>query len=357
MENTPALIQTTNYLHLRKAYLDKVVSPTFQKILANTICQKKFYRIAGKNICIHYYHQLFLDHFSLALSHAEINPPLEIDLTIEVFDSRHTGIDFIPPWNSEEYIFKTKAQAHSLPDDNFLGAYLYGEETVNLYDISQKTAYFWTYDVKKLPQWTTAAPFRTLLHWFLSEHDTHMMHGAVVSVNNNAVLLTAKGGSGKSTTALACLYNGMDYLADDYVGVKLDKQPIAHSLYNSGKLLPDAIDKFPNISRGIFKKGEEKILFFLNSLFPKQIKLQAPIKAIFIPVIKHTQKSVLVEASKSRAMIALAPTTLFQLPLAKDTKMQAIKNIILHTPCYFLEMSSDSKEVAAIIRHFLDTTS
>jgi len=67
------------------------------------------------------------------------------------------------------------------------------------------------------------------------------MHGAAVSLNGKSILLTAKGGSGKSTTALSCFFAGMSYLGDDYVTVKSGDVITTHSIYSSTKLFPDVL--------------------------------------------------------------------------------------------------------------------
>ncbi|MBY0376733.1 hypothetical protein K2P96_02050, partial [Patescibacteria group bacterium] len=243
-------------------------------------------------------------------------------------------------------------------NDNFMGVYLFGEETLNLYDAAHNMAYFWARDAESLPDWISAAPIRTILHWFLSRHAIHLVHGATVGINGKAILLGAKGGSGKSTTSLSSLLAGMDYLADDYVAVETGNSK-AYSLYNSVKITPDTLEKFPELKEKIWNQktfGGEldngKAIVFLSKFFPNQIKDTAKLTAIFIPVIKKETR--IVEATKIDTMLALAPTILFQLPLAHRDKINELKEIIERIPCYFLELGPDIRHVPEVIKDFLN---
>jgi len=360
MNTLQSHIQTANYINIKKAYLEDIVLPVFNDIVRAVIPKEKYYRIAGKNICIKFYSEALIKHLSFALLHNEINeiiPAKMIDLTINVWDSVSTSRQFPSPWSNTGYMFDQKINTKNKLESGFMGVYLYGEETLTLYDIKNKTAYFWTNDADNLPYWVAAAPIRTLLHWFLSEINVHLLHGAAVAVGDKAILIAAKGGSGKSTMALSCLLLGMDYLADDYVGVELKDEIAVHSLYNSVKVVTSNISQFEALQKHVWNKEGEKSILFLSLLFPKKIKKSRSLKAIFIPQIKYSKKTVISSASKVQAMIALAPTTLFQLPLAETDKIETIKKIIMGTPCYFLEMSSDSKEAASVVSEFLEKLS
>jgi hypothetical protein len=229
-----------------------------------------------------------------------------------------------------------------------------------MYDPTTKTGYFWTHDALRLPGWVPSAPFRTILHWFLNESAAHLLHGAVIGSNNQSVLLTAKGGSGKSTTAISCLLAGMDYLADDYIAVTINEDglPLAHSLYQSAKITEHGMQFFPELAEKIWNTNfenredkREKALFFLQDLFPDQIKTKSTLNAIFIPKITGGVTRI-VPATKMEALLAIAPTSLLQLPLAETTKLQAFKEIISTIPCYTLELGPDVRKVPQTIYEF-----
>ena len=90
-----------------------------------------------------------------------------------------------------------------------------------LLDLARRIGLFWVRDQAELPYWTASAPFRTLLHWWMEANGCQLLHAAAVGHQDGALLITGKGGVGKSTTALTCLEAGMQLISDDYLVVKL----------------------------------------------------------------------------------------------------------------------------------------
>ncbi len=348
-------LSTDNYTIIRKEYLNSIVLPSLEiaKRENSKIC--KTYNIAGKNIQLCFYSPSLAKKIPLSFEHHAIGNGEDIALTIHLWDGSKK--DNMPaPWTHAKY-FEQETNTKKEISDGFLGAYL-GEQTLNLYDRESNTAYFWTRDGETLPDWITAAPLRTIFNWFFSENNIHLVHGGAVGIGEKAVLLSARGGSGKSTTSLSCLLSGMSYLADDYVGIEIGEKITLHSLFSSVKITPDTLPKFPDFKDKIWNKttfggplDDGKAVIFLQNLFPKQLIKKATLSAIFIPVIKKETR--ITPASKIQAMLALAPTTIFQLPLAGANKMEEFKKILNSAPCYFLELGPDIRNVPEVIKNFL----
>ena len=89
--------------------------------------------------------------------------------------------------------------------------------------------------VANLPWWEGGAPFRRQLHWALAP-DALPVHAAAVGDARGAALLVGRGGSGKSSTAVACLAAGLGFLGDDYCILRFEPEPVVHSLYCSAKV-------------------------------------------------------------------------------------------------------------------------
>ena len=114
------------------------------------------------------------------------------------------------------------------------------------------------------------------------------MHAAAVGTENGAVLITGKGGVGKSTAALSCLQAGLFYIADDYVITKLEPSPTVVSLYSTAKLNADHVAHFPGLSKYINnteKLDQEKAVIFLNHGLGQKLVSEMPLKAILTPQI------------------------------------------------------------------------
>ena len=347
---SPGRIITPNFYAPGRGYFNRVVLPSFeatQKIGAPFI---EKYIIAGKHVHIYMYGKGSIDVFPGAFMHQKKSNTATPDLTIYAWDSTITGQDPIPPWQDSDY-----QNPNEQADPDFFGAYVGGEESLSFYDDTTKTGYFWMHDASELSDWSTGAPFRAILHWFLNTENIHLVHGAVIGQNNLSVLITAKSGSGKSTTALASILKGMDYLGDDYIAIELKDSPLSHSLYNSAKVTRAGLKFFPELEPLIWNKnfsGNEKAVVFLSHLFPNQIKLGAELSVIFIPRIMGGQTTI-TPVNKVQALVAIAPTTMLQLPLANTNKLTILKNIIDKVPCYYLNLGDDVRAVPEVIQKFL----
>lgn len=359
MKDASSHIILNKYTRIKQEYFKEIILPILGDVITKIEPIKKTYFIAGKNICLLFYSKILFEKMHKALIHNEKDFDDTPDLTICIWDSISTHTPLILPWiNSLLYTYPQEVNTKTTNTDSFLGVYLNGEETLNLYDEKNNTAYFWINNADDLPFWVIAAPLRPIFNWFFSKNNTHLIHGAVVGLNGKSVLLTAKGGSGKSTTSLACLYAGMDYLGDDYVTIESGNTIMSHSLYNSLKVFPQSLDKFSGLREKVWNKNNidtenEKAIIFLSESFSKQITRTASLDAILIPVIKNTPKTKIVKASKLETMLAMIPTTLFQLSLTKSDKMVELKSIIEKTPCYFLELGYDLNEIPEVIKSFL----
>jgi hypothetical protein len=206
-----------------------------------------------------------------------------------------------------------------------------------------------------MPDWSLGAPFRTILHWFLNDKGIYFFHGAVVGHQGKSVLLTAKSGSGKSTTSLASLLAGMDYVGDDYIAITQDDHTIAHSLYSSAKVTRAGLRLFPELLPYVWNPNfeeREKAVLFLSDCFKNQIQASLPLSALLIPKITGGATQI-VPVSKTEALLAAAPTTLLQLPLAETEKLGVLRKIIESIPCYVLELGPDIRGIPDVIKTFL----
>ena len=357
-------IITKNFTTLRRAYFEDVVQPIFDHVAKTIAPITHTYRIANKIVELNFYNSKLEERMTRALAHLEITnfPPSQggvgggRDLTVHLWDSVTTQSPTPMHWSKQETFFETETDSKKHISESFLGIYLGGEETMNFFDAKNSTAYFWIQDAHTLPDWLAAAPIRTILHWFLAESNIHLLHGAVVGVGDQAVLLSAKGGSGKSTTAISSILSGLNYLGDDYVALESGETIIAHSLYNSVKVDDRTLEQFPELIPHVINPEhdhENKSILFFHKLFPNRIQSTAKLAAIMIPRIVENGPTRIVPASKLQAMIALSPTTLFQLPLAAHDKLSAFKSIIETTPCYFLELGLPMTDVPNVLKEFL----
>ena len=100
------------------------------------------------------------------------------------------------------------------------------------------------------------------------------LHASAVGIDDRAVLLTGAGGGGKSSSALHCLCDGMQFAGDDYVVAQLQPEPRVFPIYSSAKVNHDNRENFPQLAELIVHEGggQEKTIFQLYPTRQQQVK-------------------------------------------------------------------------------------
>ena len=293
-----------------------------------------------------------------ALAHLCIDPRPRVDLDIAIWDSVSTKVNMPPPpWSSGDYIARGEIRSHS-GEGGFEVAYQPRSGHLSMLQGNSRRAMVWTHDASQCPYWERAAPLRTLLHWWSSRRGQQLVHGAAVGTADGAILLTGKGGSGKSTTALSALLAGLDYIGDDYVLCQLTGAgAVVHSLFNTAKLDREAFQRLPELSDKIAnadRLGEEKGVIFTREHFPQQVCRSRVMRAIVIPCVTDRVSSRMVPMRAALAYLALTPTTVFQLPGANQPALAFLKQVVESLPCYQLELGRDPAQTATLIKQFIE---
>ena len=148
-----------------------------------------------------------------------------------------------PPWTADDYSPRGEISAYC--DARYRTGYQVDAGLLSLLDVRRGLGLLWTANAARLPRYELTFPARSILYWWAHVRGLQMTHAAAVGDAAGGVLLVGKGGSGKSTTALACLEAGLSYAGDDYVLISEQPAPRAHSVYCSGKLHADHIGRLP----------------------------------------------------------------------------------------------------------------
>ncbi len=299
-----------------------------------------------------------LDHLAPSDASVSATDTTVSALSIYVWDSASTGMPMPPsPWPLQSDGIQGSLHWQSTrrfqTDVQFTPT---GTGVLSLLDREQALGMFWLSDERHLPDYETGAPLRNLLHWGLAEAGYQFVHAGGVGHTEGGVLLIGKGGTGKSTSALACLEAGLLYLADDYCLLNASPAPEALSLYNSAKVRPDGLLRFPQLARRVDARdriGVEKAIFFLQRHFPERLILRFPLRAILIPRLTGLAATTLTPASPATALRALAPSTLFPLTGSGPAAFQRLADLIRPVPCYYLEAGTDVRQIPGVIAALL----
>ena len=230
-------------------------------------------------------------------------------------------------------------------------------DTLSVLDGDASHAWFWTADIEEMRSWDWASPLRAILHWWLRRHGILQVHGGAVGVPDGGMLVVGRGGSGKSTTALACLSSGLRYAGDDFVGISVEPEPWVHSLYSSGKLEPHHLARFPSLVSAVanpVRTAEDKAIVFTTEAAPGVPIAGFPLRAVLVPtVVAAVPETRLVPVSPMAALAALAPSTIFQLHPPQPNALTRMAALVRQVPCFSLELGSDVGRIPEAIIAFL----
>ena len=323
---------------------------TLHRAATGAVGRERWYGIAGRPVRVVGAPGPLFDRLAPAVAHLETRPPAgEAELTVLVWDLASAG-QTLPA--STLLPRPGAALGPVLTTERFL--FTLFQSTLSFYDRDRRLALYCVSDAGRFPVYESAGPLRFILRWWAGDHGLHLVHSAAVGTAAGGVLLTGPGGSGKSTSALACLADGLLYAGDDYVLVEPDP-PYVHGLYASAKLdwehrarvphlLPDPVNQ---------PSSEEKACAFLSDPLRGQLSDGFALRAVFLPNVTDQGATTVVPASRARALRALAPATLLQLPGSSADDLTALADLAAGLPCFELRLGRDLSTVAPAVRAVL----
>lgn len=322
---------------------------------------KRSFKIGGHELCLRFAGRALIERVTRALAHLEIEPSASPDLTICVWDSASTKTPMIsPPWSIDAY--GVQGLIEGFNTDRFRTLLQLANNTLNMLDHRKNLALYWIPDARNVTYYETISPLRTLLYWWMQRHGRQLVHAGAVGNVNGGVLLPAKGGSGKSTTALACLEGGLLYAGDNNILLNTDELPIhAYSMYNSTALRDAHLkEMFPHllpIIENPEQLGEQKGFAFLQERYPSQMAASLAMRAVLVPHVTGQRDTKLSEGSLAASLKALIPSTLFSLPGAGRETFEALVKLMQPLPHHILNLGTDLSQVPRVISELLYTLS
>lgn len=313
------------------------------------------FRIGGFPVSLRFANQALVSRMVPALQHLHQDVAGDPALTICLWDSLSTGVDMPPPpWSPEDLL--PRGDVRNFSDQRIRTYYQLGADALSLLDVERHVGIYWVRDAAEVPYYESAAPLRALLGAWMETRGKLLVHGAAVGDERGGVLLAAKGGSGKSTAALACLHSELGFLGDDYCLISPDPVPTVYSLYCVAKKDAGDIQRLPDLLPSIKNAPHletEKAVYSVFEHFPDKLIEKLPLHAILIPGISNQPDTSIQPVSPAAALKALAPTTLFQLPGSGQRAFLAMAGIIRGIPCYRLSLGTDLRQIPGTIASLL----
>lgn len=313
-------------------------------------------RIAGHLMRLEFAGRDLAEAVMPAFAHLVVPPrPGRAELTVQLWSSPDGDPDTRPP------VLESTA---ALPPGAFLHrrnagvhvSYQPARRILNVFDGPAGRAWFWVAD-GKLPYWERSAPLRHVIHWWLQAFGIQQLHSSAVGTDRGAALVVGRSGSGKSTTALACVRDGLSYLGDDYVLVSSPPRPQVFSTFCSGKLVGEQLVRFPELTHAVRNADfldTEKSLVYLTDLPTVSVATTLPLAAVVVPVVTGRPGTLAEPLRRAAAIAALAPSTLVEVFTAGNVGLQRMRAIVDAVPCYTLHVGNDLESIGPAVRRLLE---
>ncbi len=206
------------------------------------------------------------------------------------------------------------------------------------------------------PPWEPGAPLRAFLHWAYADRGFRLTHAGTLGHNGRGVLLAGSGGSGKSGTVLAGLLNGLKSVGDDYVLLEADRGGVrAFPVFSTLKQDPAGFGRLGLASRigprPLNWQGKHQ--FGIRELAADGVAEDLDIVAIFLPRIGSGSTRI-TPASPREALLALAPSALYQMPGERESGFRFFSGVVNSLPAYHLGLGTDPAEIAGAISAFIE---
>ncbi len=219
----------------------------------------------------------------------------------------------------------------------------------------------WFADARLISIEERSKPFYRLLCLWLAARGITMIHSGAIKRNGKGVLLTGKGGAGKSTSVLSALLAGFEFVGDDYVGLRatLGGPCTVSSLFSTCSIHIDRTSSFPSL-RALMPPpnhtDEEKLVIRLGEAFRDRMVGATSISAILLPRLVAGSMPSLQPASRVDALRALAPSSILLMPNGSAEAFGAISNLVDSVPAYWLDLAGPIESVPSTIAAFIQTS-
>jgi len=327
----------------------------FEEACARRPVIEECFALAGSSVRVRLAGSALLAYALPPLAHrrAGFSSDRTVDLTICAFDSHSTGIAMPrPPWPPTAYT--PSSGITGIEGDRFIAAFNVGTGVLDLLDLGRGAGLHWIADARRHPPFDLSSPFRLLFHWWMRRRGLQFMHGGAVGTKNGALLIVGKGGSGKSTVALACMSAGMRYLGDDYVLARAAPVPEVFGLYQTAKLNAEDIGgRFPDLATLVHAfthpPNSGKAILLLGERFGAQLVERLPLRAIVVPKVSDCARPSLRPTTERASLTAVIPSTIRQLSAALPQDIAILQDLVRGLPAFELDLGADILPVPGLV--------
>ncbi|MFM2438828.1 MAG: hypothetical protein RLZ55_1653 [Actinomycetota bacterium] len=214
---------------------------------------------------------------------------------------------------------------------------------VRCFDVATGTGVFIT--AGPVEDWEHGAPLRSFLHWAASARGAGLVHAGTIGTSNGVGLVVGPGGTGKSTTVLVGLREGLATCGDDYVWLARTPAGLdVWAIYGTVKTKRGSEWAPGDAVRTQEVDGGAKRVHWLADASPSSFLTRAPLRAV-VGLVPPAARM-----GRSDLLAAVSPSTAFQLPYDMAHTMSLLGSAVRDVPLLLVPRTGDLGEVARALR-------
>jgi hypothetical protein len=206
--------------------------------------------------------------------------------------------------------------------------------------------------------WLLSHPAFTLpLAEMLKRRGFYGLHAAGLCTAGRVILFAGDSGAGKSTLTVALLRRGFDYMADDMVFLRKDREGLKVMAFpDEIDLTDETIARFPELcqlARLPKSQGWRKRQVRPEELYPVKTVLECRPGLLIFPRVSGNGNSFLKPMDRSEALLGLLSNIIRTDPESSQNHLDALTALVKESNCYRLETGSDVDALPELFREVL----
>ena len=188
--------------------------------------------------------------------------------------------------------------------------------------------------------------------------DQSLVHAASVGIDGTGVLISARGGGGKSTLAITSMLGGFQFVSEDYLVLnKTSEGTYSYPLYSTTNMYPHMLERMKTLKAEVMYNHpwrSDKLTLNLrahhDSFVPK-----LKVNAVVFPKVCDIDKPFIEPVDKGKAIVQLIHSTVLQLDWDgnKSSTIRTLMSLMSDLDFFQINLSKDLDANVELLKQFI----